>query len=142
LRAQRGRRRALQADGLLRPRPRPQHRVERPRYRDRLAAAGGSADHLGARRRRAVLGGGRRRAAVPMASLEPMPPQLRERTSGFTVPASQCGVTARVALGMLTLIVPPGAAVRLPGPGLGCPTCPRCYGNYSPPLNAHSVIEF
>src|SRR6185312_7624600 len=26
--------------------------------------------------------------------------------------------------------------------GLGCPTWPKCYGNYYPPLNAHSVIEF
>ncbi len=49
---------------------------------------------------------------------------------------------ARVALGALTLIVLTGAAVRLTGSGLGCPTWPKCYGNYYPPLNTHSVIEF
>ena len=35
-----------------------------------------------------------------------------------------------------------GAAVRLTGSGLGCPTWPKCYGNYYPPLNTHAVIEF
>ena len=49
---------------------------------------------------------------------------------------------AHVALGALTLIVLTGAAVRLSGSGLGCPTWPKCYGNYYPPLNSHSVIEF
>ena len=49
---------------------------------------------------------------------------------------------ARIALGALTLIVLTGAAVRLTGSGLGCPTWPKCYGNYYPPLNTHSVIEF
>ncbi len=32
--------------------------------------------------------------------------------------------------------------MRLTGSGLGCPTWPKCYGNYYPPLNTHSVIEF
>jgi cytochrome c oxidase assembly protein subunit 15 len=67
---------------------------------------------------------------------------VRERTNGYTVTAGQYAVLARVALGALTLIVLTGAAVRLTGSGLGCPTWPKCYGNYYPPLNAHSVIEF
>ena len=46
------------------------------------------------------------------------------------------------ALGALTLIVLTGAAVRLTGSGLGCPTWPKCYGNVYPPLNTHAVIEF
>ncbi len=67
---------------------------------------------------------------------------LRERTNGYTVTAGQYVVLARVALGALTLIVLTGAAVRLTGSGLGCPTWPKCYGNYYPAGNAHSVIEF
>jgi heme a synthase len=67
---------------------------------------------------------------------------LRERTGGYTVTAGQYLVLARVALGALTLIVLTGAAVRLTGSGLGCPTWPKCYGNYYPAGNAHSVIEF
>ena len=47
-----------------------------------------------------------------------------------------------MALGALTLIVWTGAAVRLSGSGLGCPTWPKCYGSYYPPLNSHAVIEF
>jgi cytochrome c oxidase assembly protein subunit 15 len=35
-----------------------------------------------------------------------------------------------------------GAAVRLTGSGLGCPTWPKCYGNVYPPLTSHAVIEF
>jgi cytochrome c oxidase assembly protein subunit 15 len=67
---------------------------------------------------------------------------LRERTNGYTVTASQYLVLARVALGALTLIVLTGAAVRLTGSGLGCPTWPKCYGNYYPAANSHSIIEF
>src|ERR1700756_3433067 len=68
--------------------------------------------------------------------------QLRERTNGFTVTARQYVLIARVALVALTLIVLTGAAVRLTGSGLGCPTWPKCYGSYYPPLNTHAVIEF
>lgn len=74
-----------------------------------------------------------------------MPPpleRLRERTHGFTVTPLQYARVAYVALGALTLIVMTGAAVRLTGSGLGCPTWPRCYGNVYPPLNTHAVIEF
>ena len=47
-----------------------------------------------------------------------------------------------MALGALTLIVLTGAAVRLTGSGLGCPTWPKCYGNVYPPLKTHALIEF
>jgi heme a synthase len=68
--------------------------------------------------------------------------RLRERTNGFTVTPEQYVRFAWVALGALTLIVLTGAAVRLTGSGLGCPTWPKCYGNVYPPLNTHAVIEF
>jgi cytochrome c oxidase assembly protein subunit 15 len=67
---------------------------------------------------------------------------LRERTNGYTVTPAQYLRVAYVALGALTLIVLTGAAVRLTGSGLGCPTWPKCYGNVYPPLNTHAVIEF
>jgi heme a synthase len=68
--------------------------------------------------------------------------RLRERTNGYTVTPRQYVRVAYVALGALTLIVLTGAAVRLTGSGLGCPTWPKCYGGYYPPLNTHAVIEF
>jgi heme a synthase len=68
--------------------------------------------------------------------------RLRERTNGYTVTAGQYVLLARAALVALTLIVLSGAAVRLTGSGLGCPTWPKCYGSYYPPLNTHAVIEF
>jgi cytochrome c oxidase assembly protein subunit 15 len=68
--------------------------------------------------------------------------RLRERTNGYTVTPQQYARVAYVALGALTLIVLTGAAVRLTGSGLGCPTWPKCYGNVYPPLNTHAVIEF
>jgi heme a synthase len=68
--------------------------------------------------------------------------RLRERTSDYTVTPGQYIRFAQVALGALTLIVLTGAAVRLTGSGLGCPTWPKCYGNVYPPLNTHAVIEF
>jgi heme a synthase len=67
---------------------------------------------------------------------------LRERTNGYTVTPQQYAYTAYIALGALTLIVLTGAAVRLTGSGLGCPTWPKCYGEVYPPLNTHAVIEF
>jgi len=65
-----------------------------------------------------------------------------ERTNGYTVTPKQYLRVAWVALGALTLIVLSGAAVRLTGSGLGCPTWPKCYGEVYPPLNTHAVIEF
>jgi cytochrome c oxidase assembly protein subunit 15 len=68
--------------------------------------------------------------------------RLRERTNGYTVTPAQYVRVAYVALGALTVIVLTGAAVRLTGSGLGCPTWPKCYGQVYPPLNSHAVIEF
>jgi heme a synthase len=68
--------------------------------------------------------------------------RLRERTDGYTVSAQQYVYFAYAALVALTLIVLTGAAVRLSGSGLGCPTWPKCYGNVYPPLNSHALIEF
>jgi heme a synthase len=68
--------------------------------------------------------------------------RLGELTNGYTVSAQQYAQVALVALIALTLIVLSGAAVRLTGSGLGCPTWPKCYGNVYPPLNTHAVIEF
>jgi heme a synthase len=68
--------------------------------------------------------------------------RLRERTNGYTVTPEQYVRVAYAALAALTLIVLSGAAVRLTGSGLGCPTWPKCYGSVYPPLNTHAVIEF
>jgi cytochrome c oxidase assembly protein subunit 15 len=68
--------------------------------------------------------------------------RLRLRTNGYTVTPAQFVWIAYAALVALTLIVLSGAAVRLTGSGLGCPTWPKCYGNVYPPLNTHAVIEF
>jgi cytochrome c oxidase assembly protein subunit 15 len=68
--------------------------------------------------------------------------RVRERTNGYTVTPAQYVRFAYIALGALTLIVLTGAAVRLTGSGLGCPTWPKCYGNVYPPLNSHAIIEF
>jgi cytochrome c oxidase assembly protein subunit 15 len=74
--------------------------------------------------------------------MRPRLERLREQTNGYTVTPAQYLRVAYVALGALTLIVLTGAAVRLTGSGLGCPTWPKCYGNVYPPLNTHAVIEF
>ncbi len=67
---------------------------------------------------------------------------LRARTNDYTVTPEQYVRFAYAALGALTLIVLTGAAVRLTGSGLGCPTWPKCYGNVYPPLKTHALIEF
>jgi cytochrome c oxidase assembly protein subunit 15 len=67
---------------------------------------------------------------------------LLRRGAEVTLTPAQYALAAYVALGALTLIVMSGAAVRLTGSGLGCPTWPRCYGKIYPPLTTHAVIEF
>src|SRR4051812_11126747 len=50
---------------------------------------------------------------------------------------------AYVALAFCTLIVFTGAAVRLTGSGLGCPSWPKCEGGrLTPELQVHGLIEF
>jgi cytochrome c oxidase assembly protein subunit 15 len=68
--------------------------------------------------------------------------RLRERTNGYTVTPEQYVRFACAGLIALTAIVLTGAAVRLTGSGLGCPTWPKCYGNVYPPLRTHALIEF
>jgi cytochrome c oxidase assembly protein subunit 15 len=67
---------------------------------------------------------------------------LRRRLAELTLTPGQYARAAYVALAALTVIVMSGAAVRLTGSGLGCPTWPRCYGKIYPPLETHAVIEF
>ncbi|MEJ7826522.1 MAG: COX15/CtaA family protein, partial [Solirubrobacteraceae bacterium] len=61
----------------------------------------------------------------------------------FTISPERYARVARVALVMLTVIVLTGAAVRVTGSGLGCPTWPKCTSDslYSE-LNTHGLIEF
>ncbi|HEV7882635.1 MAG TPA: COX15/CtaA family protein, partial [Solirubrobacteraceae bacterium] len=61
----------------------------------------------------------------------------------FEMTPERYALVARVALVMLTLIVLTGAAVRVTGSGLGCPTWPKCTDNslYTQ-LTTHGVIEF
>src|SRR5919206_2657104 len=62
---------------------------------------------------------------------------------GFTVTPQLYRRVALAALGVCTLIVFTGAAVRLTGSGLGCPNWPRCEGGrLTPELQIHSLIEF
>ncbi|HEU0317611.1 MAG TPA: COX15/CtaA family protein, partial [Solirubrobacteraceae bacterium] len=50
---------------------------------------------------------------------------------------------ALAALASLVLVVLTGAAVRLTGSGLGCPTWPRCTRtSLQPQLNSYALIEF
>src|SRR4051794_20134739 len=50
---------------------------------------------------------------------------------------------AAVACGLLVLIVFTGAAVRLSGSGLGCPTWPECHGAViQTELDTHGAIEY
>ena len=46
------------------------------------------------------------------------------------------------ALFLVSLIIATGAAVRLSGSGLGCPTWPKCSGQVYPPLQSHAMIEY
>ena len=61
----------------------------------------------------------------------------------FTLTPQRYALVARVALVMLTLIVLTGAAVRVTGSGLGCPTWPKCTDtSLYTELQLHGVIEF
>jgi len=66
---------------------------------------------------------------------------MRER---FAVSPRTYFLVAATALGALTLIVFTGAAVRVTGSGLGCPSWPRCYdnGRLVAETNSHALIEF
>jgi cytochrome c oxidase assembly protein subunit 15 len=61
----------------------------------------------------------------------------------LTISPERYALVARLALVFLTLIVLTGAAVRVTGSGLGCPTWPKCTANslYTS-LQLHGVIEF
>jgi cytochrome c oxidase assembly protein subunit 15 len=65
------------------------------------------------------------------------------QTERFTLTPERYARVARVALWTLTGIVLTGAAVRVTGSGLGCPTWPKCTSNslYTE-LTTHGVIEF
>ncbi len=61
----------------------------------------------------------------------------------FTVTPERYARIARFALWTLGLIVLTGAAVRVTGSGLGCPTWPKCTEtSLYTELNTHGVIEF
>ena len=72
---------------------------------------------------------------------------MRDRLSAlkdrFAISPERYALVARVALVMLTLIVLTGAAVRVTGSGLGCPTWPKCTDtSLYTQLTTHGVIEF
>ena len=61
----------------------------------------------------------------------------------FTISPDRYALVARIALVFLTLIVLTGAAVRVTGSGLGCPTWPKCTAtSLYTELQLHGVIEF
>ena len=66
---------------------------------------------------------------------------MRER---FAIGPRMYFLISAVALGALTLIVFTGAAVRVTGSGLGCPSWPNCYdnGRLVAETNSHALIEF
>jgi cytochrome c oxidase assembly protein subunit 15 len=65
---------------------------------------------------------------------------MRDR---YAITPERFATIAKVALGMLVLIVFTGAAVRLTGSGLGCPTWPKCtVTSVHSSLNTHGVLEF
>lgn len=61
----------------------------------------------------------------------------------FILTPQRYALIARAALVFLTLIVLTGAAVRVTGSGLGCPTWPKCTpDSLYTELHLHGVIEF
>src|SRR6476646_6564916 len=83
----------------------------------------------------------RRRAmprAPPGAGLESAAPMPLPRIG----PRAYARI-ATAALAILALIVFSGAAVRLTGSGLGCPTWPECHGHLvTTELDTHAWIEY
>jgi heme a synthase len=68
---------------------------------------------------------------------------MAARIRSFTVTPERYAQFARFALWSLALIVLTGAAVRVTGSGLGCPTWPKCTDqSLYTQLNTHGVIEF
>src|SRR3954447_25057772 len=65
------------------------------------------------------------------------------RRERFTITEERYRLIAYVALVTLALIIMTGAAVRLTGSGLGCPSWPKCDGGrLLPELQVHTLIEF
>lgn len=65
---------------------------------------------------------------------------MRDR---FTISHERFTLACLVAVAGLTAIVFTGAAVRLTGSGLGCPTWPKCTeSSLYTPLSTHGIIEF
>ncbi|MCW3040121.1 MAG: hypothetical protein JWM31_2026, partial [Solirubrobacterales bacterium] len=61
----------------------------------------------------------------------------------YPITPERYALITRIALALLVLIVFTGAAVRLTGSGLGCPTWPNCTEtSVHPSLNTHGLIEF
>ena len=68
---------------------------------------------------------------------------MLDRLDRFAITPERYALVARFALVMLTLIVLTGAAVRVTGSGLGCPTWPKCTDtSLYTQLTTHGVIEF
>lgn len=70
-------------------------------------------------------------------------PHAIARLRGLTLSRRAYFVIAAVALGSLVMIVLTGAAVRLTGSGLGCPTWPKCYDDqvYAA-ADFNAIVEF
>lgn len=82
----------------------------------------------------------RRRSSVRCGSLGCVLAHARER---WSISAGTYEKIALAALIALTLVVLTGAAVRLTGSGLGCPTWPKCTSaSFHPRLTSYSLIEF
>src|SRR3954454_18754050 len=78
----------------------------------------------------------------------PPPPAMRHPVAGmrerFAVSPRTYFLISAAALVALTLIVLTGAAVRVTGSGLGCPSWPQCYdnGRLVAETDSHALIEF
>ena len=113
-----------------------------------LMFGGGLLAAIGIQNPRRAERGRRRGAAWPprprgCLSFPPDERALHPTAERFTLTPERYALVARVALWTLTLIVLTGAAVRVTGSGLGCPTWPKCTDeSLYTELNTHGVIEF